>query len=96
MKKPSTASLLVEKLELRPPLPTSEYEYENIFVFVTVDWCGKFEIFYYKYRNVFVACLFSPRTDVVFVFSEYANEYDFVVVFFILPHQFFLQIQVQI
>ena len=73
---------------LRPPLATSEYEYKNIFVSVTVNWSGFFEFFYYEYENVFVGRLFSPRTDVVFVFSEYANENKFVLVFFILPHQF--------
>ena len=66
---------------VRPVLPLFEYEYKNIFVLVGVNWCGEFEIFRYKYRNVFVATQFSPRTHVAFVFSEYGNENEFVIVF---------------
>ena len=62
-------------------LPLFEYEYKNIFVLVGVNWCGEFEIFRYKYRNIFVATQFSPRTHVAFVFSEYGNENEFVIVF---------------
>ena len=71
----------IHRSPIRPVQFAYKYEYEYIFVLVALNWCGKFEFFYYKYRNVFVASFFSPRTDVVFVFSEYKYEHEFVFVF---------------